>query len=144
MMTKNIHIEGCFYRRVGIVCAALMVAAVVSTACHQDGTEKKYTWADRLPSADCNPRTPKAKADLGGCPSLTDPQHPTPEEEHEFVTYMNKKDAIEGTNMDGAILPPGCYQWGINAGQVNFRKVSNDQHCQGSDLEKKLQNYPSP
>ena len=143
-MTRSIHDRRRVYSCTAILCAGIVLAAGVSTACHQGAEQKKYTWADRLPGADCNPRTANAKAQLGGCPKLADPQHPTSEEEQEFVAYMNKKDVIEGTNMDGAILPPGCYQWGINAGQVNLRKVSNEQRCQGSDLEKKLQNYPSP
>lgn len=139
-MTRNTNTGSRLYRRAGIFCTAL-AAVIVLSACAQ---KKKYTWADRLPHADCNPRTAQAKAELGGCPKLADAQHPTLQEEQEFVTYMNKKDTIEGTDMDGAIVPPGCYRWSIDAGGVNVKKVSNDPRCQGSDLEKKLRNFKLP
>ena len=139
-MTRNTYTRSRLYRRAGIFSTALATVIVLS-ACAQ---KKKYTWADRLPAADCNPRTAQAKADLGGCPKLADPQHPTLQEEQEFVTYMNKKDAIEGTDMDGTILPPGCYKWSIDAGGVDVKKVSNNPRCQGSDIEKKLRNFKLP
>lgn len=130
-----------FWRRAGIFGASLAVIALVLSGCAQ---KKKYTWADRLPHADCNPRTAKAKAELGACPKLADAQHPTFQEQQEFVTYMNKKDAIEGTDMGGVILPPGCYKWSIDQGQVNSKKISNSPRCEGSDLEKNLRHFKLP
>jgi hypothetical protein len=130
-----------FRWRFGSFLAAVFAAVIVLGSCTK---KKKYTWADRLPAADCNPRTAKAKAELGGCPELADPQHPTLQEEQQFVSYMNKKDAIEGTEMDGTILPPGCYKWDIEYGRVHSKKVSNDPKCQGPDLGKKLRTFKLP
>lgn len=140
-MTRKTHNRTSLYRYAGAFGTAILMAAILLTACAQ---RKKYTWADRLPAADCNPRTAKARAALGGCPKLADPQHPTLKEEQQFVTYMNKKDAIEGTQMVGTILPPGCYKWDIEYGQVHSKKVSNDPKCQGPDLEKRLRNFKLP
>lgn len=140
-MTRNASTGSGFYRAMGIFCTVIVTAVIVLSACAR---RKQYTWANRLPDADCNPRTAKAKEQLRGCPKLADPQHPTLQEEQEFVTYMNKKDAIEGTDMGGVVLPPGCYRWSIDQGQVNSKKVSNDPRCQGSDLEKKLRNFKLP
>jgi hypothetical protein len=81
-----------FQWRFGSFLAVVFAAVIVLGACTQ---KKKYTWADRLPAADCNPRTAKAKAELGSCPELADPQHPTLQEEQQFVSYMNKKNAVE-------------------------------------------------
>src|SRR5579875_4069727 len=137
-MTRNTNTGS---RRAGSCCAAFLAAVIVLGACSQ---KSKYTWADRLPHADCNPRTAQAKAELGGCPKLADPQHPTLQEEQQFVSYMNKKDAIEGTDMDGRIVPSGCYKWFIDVGGVDLKKVSNDARCQGPDLEKSLRNFKLP
>jgi hypothetical protein len=140
-MTRDTNTRSGLYRRAGVFAVAIVAAALVFSACAQ---RKQFTWANRLPDADCNPRTARAKAELRGCPKLADPQHPTLQEEQEFVTYMNKKDAIEGTDMGGVIVPPGCYRWSIDQGQVNSKKVTNDPRCQGSDLEKKLRSFKLP
>ena len=140
-MTRNIHTGNCFYYRAVILCAALVTAAVVFSACAQ---KKKYTWADRFPQDDCNPRTAKAKAELGGCPKLADPQHPTLEEKREFVEYMNKKNAIEGTYA-GDYYPPGCWKWSIDpkTGDVTSGPTGV-KACEKDNLEEKLRDFKIP
>ncbi len=140
-MRRNTFTKTRFHRGAAAFYLSILATAFVFSACAQ---KKKYTWAGRLPHADCNPRTAQAKAQLGGCPKLADAQHPTLQEEQEFVTYMNKKDAIEGTDMDGTIAPPGCLKWFIDAGGVDVKKVGNDPKCQGPDLEKSLRNFKLP
>jgi hypothetical protein len=140
-MTRTIRAERALDWQVTISCAVLVAATIALGACAQ---KKKYSWADRLPAAGCNPRTAQAKAELGGCPKLADPQRPTLQEEREFVGYMNKKDAIEGTEMDGTVLPPGCYKWDIEYGQVHSKRVSSDPKCLGPNLEKKLRTFKLP
>lgn len=136
-MTRNTHLQ----RQAGIFCAALVAAAIVLSACAQ---KKKYTWADRFPQDDCNPRTAKAKEELGGCPKLADPQHPTLEEKREFVQYMNKKNAIEGTYA-GDYYPPGCWKVSIdpNTGDITAGPTGM-KGCEKDNLEKKLRNFKIP
>jgi len=55
------------------LCAVL---AITLSAC-SGGHDQQYTWKDRMPTVDCAPRTPQAKAELTGCPKLADFQHPT-------------------------------------------------------------------
>ena len=73
--------------------AIIAVAILGAFACQK---EKQYTWKDVLPTSGCDPQTPEARAKLGTCPKVADPQHPTQQEVQEFVVYMNKKDTIEG------------------------------------------------
>lgn len=136
-MTRNSY----FYRRAAILCAAFLVAVILLSACAQ---KKKYTWADRFPQDDCNPRTAKARAELGGCPRLADPQHPTLEEKREFVEYMNKKNAIEGTYA-GDYYPPGCWKWSIdpNTGDATSGPTGM-KSCEKDNLEKKLRDFKIP
>ena len=88
--------------------AFIATALLGAVACHK---EKQYTWKDILPTSGCDPRTPEARAKLGSCPKVADPQHPTQQEVQEFVAYMNKKDAIEGTMTLGDLAQPGCWEW---------------------------------
>lgn len=90
-----------------------MTLALLTTACSH-GATKKSTWADRLPTSDCQPRTQQARSELGGCPKLADPQHPTPPEAREFVNYMNRKQEIEGTVVPEGLDGPGCLQWRVD------------------------------
>lgn len=140
-MTRNTHTRRGFYWRAGIFFVAAVAAMIGLGACAQ---KKKYTWADRFPQDDCNPRTAKAKEELGGCPKLADPQHPTLQEKQEFVTYMNKKNAIEGTMLD-QYFPPGCWKWSIDpkTGDVTSGPTKM-RGCQKDNLEKKLRNYKIP
>jgi hypothetical protein len=144
IMTSKLGSASHLYRRAGAVCLTIGSAVLLLAACHSYG--KTYTWANRLPSADCNPRTAKARAELGGCPKLTDPQHPTLQEVHVFVNYMNKKDAIEGTEIDGRIEPPGCNKWSIDpaSGQLKFASTRNSERCQGKSLEKSIRTFKIP
>lgn len=140
-MTKDTHSESPIYARAEILCAVLVAAAIALSACQQ---KKKYTWVDRFPQDDCNPRTAKAKAELGGCPKLADPQHPTLEEKREFVEYMNKKNAIEGTMLD-QYYPPGCWELSLDSetGDITAGPTGM-KSCQKDNLEKKLRNFKIP
>jgi hypothetical protein len=86
--------------------ALIATVLLAALACHK---EKQYTWKDILPTSGCDPRTPEARAKLGTCPKVADPQHPTQQEVQEFVAYMNKKDPIEGTMTLGDLAQPGCW-----------------------------------
>lgn len=140
-MTRHIHITNRLYGRATILCAALVTALIVLSACAQ---KKQYTWADRFPQDDCNPRTVKAKEELGGCPRLADPQHPTLQEKQEFAEYMNKKNAIEGTYA-GDYYPPGCWKWSIDPRTGDLTPaVIKTKSCDKDNLEKKLRNFKIP
>jgi len=108
----------------------LVVLAALTAGCSR-GNQKKYTWADRLPTANCGPRTQQAKQQIGNCPELGDPQHPTPEEVREFVNYMNKKQQIEGTVTNEGLEGPGCLQWRVNPvnGQPEMYATGKKQDC---------------
>jgi hypothetical protein len=89
------------------------VFAITLAACG-GGQDQQQTWKDRMPNVDCTPRTPRAKAQLGACPTLADYLHPTLAEQSEVVRYLNRKNAIEGTIVFGDYLPPGCLTWSID------------------------------
>ena len=131
---QGMHIRDYLY-------TALLSGAVLagSTACKK---ENKYTWNHRLPLVGCNPRTLDAKAKLGDCPKLSDPQHPRPEEIQQFVDYMNRKDAVEGTVTDQGLNAPGCFQWRIDKyGQPERFRTDKKEGC--VSLEP-LQRYKLP
>jgi hypothetical protein len=109
----------------------MLIALAALTADCSRGDQKKYTWADRLPTANCEPRTQQAKRQIGNCPSLASPQHPRPEEVREFVDYMNKKQQIEGTVTNEGLEGPGCLQWRINSanGQPEMYAAGKKQGC---------------
>lgn len=120
----------------------LTLALIIVSTCRQN--EKKYTWADRFPQDDCVPRTPQAKAQLAGCPKLADPQHPTPQEAREFVEYMNKKQAIEGTVEMEGLQAPGCVEWRIDprTGQPSSHHTEQKQGC--INTEQQLKKFKIP
>ena len=89
------------------------VFAITLSAC-SGGHDQQYTWKDRMPTVDCAPRTPQAKAELKGCPKLADFQHPTLAEQREIVGYLNRKNQIEGTIDFGEYYPPGCATWTLD------------------------------
>lgn len=140
-MTRNTDTGSGLGRPAAIIFVGLVTAAIALSACAQ---KKKYTWADRFPQDDCNPRTAKAKEELGGCPKLADPQHPTLEEKREFVEYMNKKNAIEGTMLD-QYYPPGCWKLSLdqNTGQITAGPTGT-KACEKDNLEKTLRNFKIP
>lgn len=116
---------------------------MATLACSKNADEKHYTWADRLPQSNCEPRTAQAKAQLGGCPKLADPQHPTPEEVRQFVDYMNKKQAIEGTVVMEGLEGPGCINWTVDAdGQPGMHHTQQKQGC--INVEEQLRKYHTP
>jgi hypothetical protein len=122
-------------------CLALTLCVVaLSGACHK---ANNYTWQQVLRTVSCEPRTPQAKAQLGGCPKVADLQHQTPDEIQEFVAYMNKKDAIEGSVDSGGFQGPGCLQWRIDSatGRPVSQKTGKKEGC--LNLEQ-LQNYKLP
>ncbi len=109
------------------ILAAALFALSPLTGCKP---EKKYTWADRLPQSDCQPRTADAKAKLGTCPKLADSQHPTTDEVNEFVAYMNKKQQIEGTLETDGLEGPDCINWKVDpSGQPRSYRTDKKQGC---------------
>ena len=123
-------------RRQALIATALLAAL----ACHK---EKQYTWKDILPTSGCDPRTPVARAKLGTCPKVADPQHPTQQEVQEFVAYMNKKDPIEGTMTLGELAEPGCWEWQADpsTGRPALKRTAKKEGCE--KLEN-LKNYKLP
>jgi hypothetical protein len=122
-------------------CFALTLAAVaLSIACNK---AKNYTWQQVLRTVSCEPRTPQAKTQLGGCPKVADPDHPTPEETQEYVNYMNRRDALEGTVGPLGFQGPGCLQWRIDptTRRPAFDRTAKKEGC--SNLEQ-LKNYKLP
>lgn len=109
----------------------MLIALVALAAGCSRGNQKKDTWADRLPTANCEPRTQQAKQQIGNCPALASPPHPTPQEVREFVDYMNKKQQIEGTVTHEGLEGPGCLQWRINSanGQPEMYATGKKQGC---------------
>jgi len=105
--------------------------------------EKQYTWKDVLPTSGCDPRTSEARAKLGTCPKVADPQHLTQQEVQEFVVYMNKKDAIEGTMTLGELAQPGCWEWRADPGtdRPALKRTAKKEGCE--KLEN-LKNYKLP
>ncbi len=138
-MTRNTGSR--LYRGAVTSCASVIAVVLTITACHQG---KKYTWADRFPQDDCNPRTAKAREELGSCPKLGDPQQPTLQEKHEFVDYMNKKNAIEGTILLGDYYPPGCWKWSVDPNTQDINSEPTGKKECGQNLGKKLRNYKIP
>lgn len=120
--------------------AATLIATALTAACHK---AKNYSWQQVLQTVSCEPRTSQAKAQLGGCPKVADLEHQTPEEVQEFVAYMDKKDAIEGTVDSGGFQGPGCLQWRIDptTGRPMAQRTGKKLGC--SNLEQ-LQNYKLP
>jgi hypothetical protein len=139
-MRPNTHTGSALSWQAGVFAAATL-AAILLAGCHRG---KKYTWADRFPQDDCNPRTAKAKEELGGCPKLTDPQRPTPQEKQKFVTYMNRKNSIEGTILLGSYYPPGCWNWSVNPNTRDIDSGPTGKKNCGQNLEKKLRNFSVP
>jgi hypothetical protein len=123
--------------------AVLATLALVATACSH-GTTKRSTWADRLPTSDCQPRTRQAQIKLGGCPKLADVQRPTPAEVCEFVNYMNRKQGIEGTLVPEGLDGPGCLQWRVNpsTGRPERYGTGRKQGC--VSVEDAINNFKLP
>jgi hypothetical protein len=121
-----------------------LITFVLLTAACSQGNGRKYTWADRLPTSDCQPRTSQAKNALGGCPKMTDPEHPTPDEVREFVNYMNAKQRIEGTVVPQGLEGPGCLQWRVDpsTGQPERYGTGRKQGCISFEDAIKNSNLP--
>jgi len=140
-MTNEIRARDRFNARAKVFSAATFAIVLAATACHHG---KQYTWADRFPQDDCNPRTARAKEQLGACPKLADPQHPTQKETQEFVDYMNRKNAIEGTMLLADYYPPGCWKWSVNPNTGNVDSGPTAKKDCGQNLEQKLRNSSVP
>ena len=123
-----------------VSCYAALLLLFVTAACRKT---KNYSWQQVYRTVSCDPRTPQAKAQVGECPKLSDLQHPTPEEVREYVDYMNRRDAIEGTFDSGQLEGPGCLQWRINAA-TDRPTVTGTGKKQGCSNLDQLQNYKLP
>jgi len=120
------------------ICAALTTIAFA--AC----SRQQQSWKDRMPATDCEPRTARAKAELGPIPKLAHFEHPTLAEQQEIVRYLNRKNAIEGTVDFGDYYPPGCATWSVNPdGDVPKVNPIRKPGC-GNDLEQKLRDFNIP
>ena len=130
-------------RRATPIAPAALILLALTIACSH-GRGKKHTWADRLPTSDCQPRTQQARSQLGGCPELEDSEHPTPAEVREFVRYMNRKQEIEGTVVPEGMEGPGCLQWRVNpsTGQPERYGTGRKQGC--ISLEDAIKNSNLP
>jgi hypothetical protein len=122
------------------LCAVL---AITLAACG-GGQGQQQTWKDRMPHADCAPRTARAQAELGACPKLAHFQHPTLEEQAEIVRYLNRKNQIEGTIVFGDYYPPGCATWTVDPSK-DVPKFSGvfSASC-GNNLQEKLRDFSIP
>ena len=60
------------------ICATLTMIAFAACS-------RQESWKDRLPTVDCEPRTARAKAELGPIPKLAHFEHPTLAEQQEIV-----------------------------------------------------------
>ena len=119
------------------------VLAITLAACG-GGHDQQYTWKDRMPTVDCGPRTPQAKAELKGCPKLADFQHPTLAEQREIVRYLNRKNQIEGTIDFTQYFPPGCYTWTVDpTSDVPKGHPQHSAECH-NNLEEKLRDFNIP
>ena len=119
------------------ICAALITLTFVACS-------RQQSWKDRLPTVDCEPRTARAKAQLGPIPKLAHFEHPTLAEQQEIVRYLNRKNAIEGTVDFGDYYPPGCATWSVNPdGDVPKVNPIRKPGC-GNDLEQKLRDFNIP
>ena len=123
-----------------VSCYAALLLLFVTAACRKT---KNYSWQQVYRTVSCDPRTPQAKAQVGECPKLADLQHPAPEEVREYVDYMNRRDAIEGTVDSGGLEGPGCLQWRIDpaTGRPDITGTGKKQGC--FNLQP-LQNYKVP
>jgi len=123
-----------------VSCYAALFVIVLTPACRK---AKNYSWQQVYRTVSCEPKTPQAKAQVGECPKLADLQHPTPEEVREYVDYMNRRDAIEGTVDSRGLNGPGCLQWRIDAatGRPTVTTTGKKEGC--SNLQQ-LQNYKVP
>jgi len=120
------------------ICALLTTMAF--TAC----SWQRRSWKDRMPFVDCEPRTARAKAELGPIPKLAHLEHPTLAEQQEIVRYLNQKNAIEGTVAFGDYYPPGCATWTVDRnGNVPNVNPIRKPGC-GNDLEQKLRDFTIP
>ncbi len=122
-------------------CIALSIAlSLIAGACHK---AKNYSWQQVLRTVGCDPRTAQAKSQLGDCPKVADPQRPTSEEVQEFINYMNRKDALEGTLASGELQAPGCLQWRVDSatGQPTVERTSKKEGCSNAE---QLKNYKLP
>ena len=120
--------------------AGVAAALLGALACQK---EKQYTWKDVLPTSGCDPQTPEARAKLGTCPKVADPQHPTRQEVQEFVVYMNKKDAIEGTMTLGELAQPGCWEWQADP-STDRPALKRTVKKEGCEKLENLKNYKLP
>ena len=121
-------------------CYAALLLLLFAAACRKT---KNFSWQQVYRTVSCEPRTPQAKAQVGECPKLADLQHPTPEEVHEYVDYMNRRDAIEGTLNSGQLEGPGCLQWRIDD-TTNRPTVTATGKKEGCSNLQQLQNYKVP
>jgi hypothetical protein len=120
------------------ICAVLTVIAFA--AC----SRQQQSWKDRMPATDCEPRTARAKAELGPIPKLPHFEHPTLTEQQEIVRYLNQKNAIEGTIIFGDYYQPGCLTWSVDPnGDVPNANPTRKPGC-GNDLEQKLRDFNIP
>jgi hypothetical protein len=121
----------------------LLVALTAPLTSCSRAEQKNFTWSDRLPSSDCQPRTQQAREKVGFCPNLADPQRPAPHEVREFA-YMNRKQEIEGTVVPEGLEGPGCLQWRVNArtGQPERHTTGKKQGC--ISVEDAIKNFKLP
>ena len=121
-------------------CYAALFVIALAPACRK---AKNYSWQQVYRTVSCEPRTPQAKTQLGECPKLADLTHPTPEEAREYVDYMNRRDAVEGTLNSGQLEGPGCLQWRINT-TTDRPEVTRTDKKEGCSNLQPLQNYKVP
>ncbi len=100
-----------------VSCYAALFVIALTPACRK---AKNYSWQQVYRTVSCEPRTPQAKTQVGDCPKLEDLAHPAPEEVREYVDYMNRRDAVEGT---------------LNSGQQNRQKGRMFQPSTASKLQ---------
>ena len=120
-------------------CVVLLLL-FLAAACRKT---KNYSWQQVYRNASCEPRTSEAKVQVSECPKLADIQHPSPEEVREYVDYMNRRDAIEGTVDSNGLQGPGCLQWRVDptSGHPTVTRTGKKEGC--SNLQP-LQNYKVP
>jgi len=117
-----------------------LLLLVLTAACRKT---KNFSWQQVYRTVSCEPRTPQAKTQVGECPKLADLQHPTPDEVREYVDYMNRRDAIEGTVDSRGLEGPGCLQWRIDAA-TDRPTVTTTGKKEGCSNLQQLQNYKVP
>ena len=126
--------------RIRLYCYLALLLLVLTAACRKT---KNFSWQQVYRTVSCEPRTPQAKTQVGDCPKLADLAHPTTEEVREYVDYMNRRDAIEGTLNSGQLEGPGCLQWRIDA-TTDRPEVSRTGKKEGCSNLQQLQNYKVP